>query len=249
MFNLSLPVLKLDGIRKFYGRQPALNDVSFQIEAGQYVGLLGPNGAGKSTLFQIISGLFAPDAGSVRLFGMDYLQKSSDILRRVGVVFQVRSVDLDMSVRSNLRFHGHLFGLSGSVLGNRISELADQFGFADQLSRQVRTLSGGQQRRIEIARALLNRPDLILMDEPSAGLDTSSRRELVAHVRALARDQGVAVLWATHLVDEVEEADRIVLLMRGSILVDGSPQALMKRAGAKSLTDAYVSMTEVVDEA
>ena len=247
--NLFPPVLKLDGIRKSYGRQIALNDVSIEIEAGQYVGLLGPNGAGKSTMFQIISGLFAPDAGSVRLFGMDYRNNSSDILRRVGVVFQARSVDLDMSVRANLRFYGHLFGLSGRELADRIAELADQFGFADQLIRQVRTLSGGQQRRIEIARTLLNRPEFVLMDEPSAGLDTTARRELVVHIRALARDQGVAVLWATHLVDEVEEAERIVLLVGGSVLADGPPKELIEGAGTKTLTDAYVAMTEVVNEA
>jgi ABC-2 type transport system ATP-binding protein len=161
----------------------------------------------------------------------------------MGVVFQARSVDLDMSIRANLRFHGRLFGLRGRALNERIDALAEQFGLAELVSRPVRTLSGGQQRKVEIARALINDPDLIIMDEPSAGLDTPSRRALVADIRKLAREQKVAVLWATHLVDEVEEADDVVMLVKGRVVAQGTPEALIAQSGADDLTDAYSSLT------
>ena len=236
-------VLDATGLRKSYGPLVALEDVSLRIRPGEFVGLLGPNGAGKSTLFQIVSGLFAPDAGEVRLFGMRYRDASSAILRRLGVVFQSRSVDLDMSVRANLRFHGGLFGLSGGVLRDRLAELASQFGFEDHLRRPVRDLSGGQQRRIEIARALLNRPDFLLMDEPSAGLDAAARHALVEHIHRLARDERVAVLWATHLVEEVEQADRIMVLSKGRVAAEGAPAGVARSAGTDDLTRAYIALT------
>lgn len=237
------PVLQLDAVAKSYGQRKALDGVSFDIQPGEFVGLLGPNGAGKSTLFQIISGLFMPDEGRVDLFGLDYHRHSADILSRLGVVFQARSVDLDMSIAANLKFHGGLFGLSGAKLKDRMDDLATLFEFTDKLKRPVRNLSGGEQRRVEIARALLNNPDLLLMDEPSAGLDTISRRKLVQHMRDLAKDRNTAILWATHLVDELDDADRIVVLMKGQVLIAGTPDELMAETGTESLTDAYVKLT------
>lgn len=236
---MSDPVLDLREIRKSYGRSEALAGVSLAMREGEFVGLLGPNGAGKSTLFQIIAGLFAPDAGEVRLFGLDHASNGPRILARLGVVFQARSVDLDMSVLANLRFHGRLFGLSGSDLSRRIDALCTRFDLGDFRNRSVRTLSGGQQRRVEIARALINAPDLLIMDEPSAGLDASSRRDLVSHVHDLARTERVAVLWATHLVDEVGAADRIVILDHGRIRADDTPAALLEATGAADFTDVY----------
>lgn len=236
---MTVPVLDLQGVRKSYGTSEALAGISLTMREGEFVGLLGPNGAGKSTLFQIVAGLFAPDAGSVRLFGLGHAGDGPRILARLGVVFQSRSVDLDISVLANLRFHGRLFGLSGQDLTDRIAALGERFNLEAFMSRPVRTLSGGQQRRVEIARALINRPDLIIMDEPSAGLDASSRRDLVAHVRALARTEKVAVLWATHLVDEVGDADRIVILDHGRIRADDTPSALLQATGGADLTDVY----------
>lgn len=236
---MSAPVLELRDIRKSYGVSDALSGVSLTMHEGGFVGLLGPNGAGKSTLFQVVAGLFAPDGGEVRLFGLGHAKDGPRILARLGVVFQARSVDLDISVRANLRFHGRLFGLSGRELVRRIEELCEQFNLVELMNRPVRTLSGGQQRRVEIARALINQPDLLIMDEPTAGLDASSRRDLVAHVRALARTEGVAVLWATHLVDEVGDADRIVILDRGQILADDTPSELLRTTGGEDLTDVY----------
>jgi ABC-2 type transport system ATP-binding protein len=238
-----MSVLAMKGVEKSYGAVKALDGVDLSLEESRFVGLLGPNGAGKSTLFQIIAGLFVPDAGEVSLFGLTHRDDGPEIRRRMGVVFQARSVDLDMSIRANLRFHGRLFGLRGRALNERIDALAEQFGLAELVSRPVRTLSGGQQRKVEIARALINDPDLIIMDEPSAGLDTPSRRALVADIRKLAREQKVAVLWATHLVDEVEEADDVVMLVKGRVVAQGTPEALIAQSGADDLTDAYSSLT------
>jgi ABC-type lipoprotein export system ATPase subunit len=161
------PALAFSHIEKRYGRITALDGVSFSVGAGEFVGLLGPNGSGKSTLFQIASGLFVPDGGDVEVFGRSYGDAPSAILSRIGVVFQTRSVDLDMSVLANLKFHGALFGLSGRELKQRVDEVVQLLGIEPARRRLVRELSGGNQRRVEIARALLNRPELLLMDEPS----------------------------------------------------------------------------------
>lgn len=240
----SEPILELSGVVKRYGDVTALDRVDLRIERGRYVGLLGPNGAGKSTLFQIVAGLFSQDAGDVRLFGAAHSGDGAAIRRRLGVVFQARSVDLDMSIGANLRFHGRLFGLSGKILNERIEMLAVQLGFEGLTNRLVRQLSGGQQRKVEIARALLNRPELLIMDEASAGLDVSSRRALVRDILALSHDQQVAVLWATHLVDEVVDADSIVMLNQGKVVATGDPVSLAKKAGKFDLTDAYEALIE-----
>ncbi|MDB5539210.1 MAG: transporter ATP-binding protein [Devosia sp.] len=237
------PVLALNDARKSYGSNEALKGVSLDIAPGEIVGLLGPNGAGKSTLFQIASGLFAPDGGEVRLFGMSYSDRASDILKRLGVVFQSRSLDLDMSVRANLKFHGNLFGLSGEALKQRIDDAARLFEVTDLIDKPVRTLSGGNQRRIEIVRALLNDPGLLLMDEPSTGLDPTTRKLLGRHIRAVRDERNVSILWATHLVEEVEHADRIALIVAGRIIRTGTPAEIMAAAGTDNLTDAYIALT------
>jgi ABC-2 type transport system ATP-binding protein len=242
--NRSEPILSLAHVSKSYGKIDALHDVTFDIHAGEFVGLLGPNGAGKSTMFQIICGLFAPDAGTVTVFGRRFADDSAGILSRLGVVFQARSVDLDMTIKANLAFHGRLFGLSGGRLRDRIAEWSERFGLSDLLGRQVRQLSGGQQRKVEIARALMNRPGLLIMDEPTAGLDSPSRRALVKDMRNLASEEGVAILWATHLVDEVEDADRVILLKAGRIVADSTPDGLRKQAGKADLTDAYATLAD-----
>lgn len=236
-------VISFDTVSKSYGALKALDGVSFSVEKGAIVGLLGPNGAGKSTLFQVAAGLFRPDAGSVTVLGKDYRRSSSTILRELGVVFQNRSVDLDMTTRANLKFHGQLFGLSGRELSARIDAVAQFLDIADLLDRLVRTLSGGNQRRVEIARALLNRPKLLLMDEPSVGLDTTARLALVEHLRRERDANGTSILWSTHLVDEVEQADWIVLIAKGRVLHQGTPAQIIAAAGAETLADAYIALT------
>jgi len=241
----AVPILQLDNVGKSYGPIRALDGVSLSVSAGEFVGLLGPNGAGKSTMFQIIAGLFAPDQGRVLLTGQSYRSSASAILRNLGVVFQSRSVDLEISIRANLVFHARLFGLGGKHLAARIDELARQFDLTDLLTRPVRQLSGGQQRKVEIARALINRPSLLIMDEPSAGLDTTSRRGLVADMLRLSREHGVAILWATHLVDEVENADRIIFLQKGKVLIDSTPSGVCEFAGATDVAGAYTNLAGI----
>lgn len=237
------PYLSLTDVAKSYGAKQALRGVTLNVNAGEVVGLLGPNGAGKSTLFQISAGLFAGDSGVVSLFGLDYRHSSSEILRRIGVVFQSRSLDADISVRANLRFHGGLFGLWGAELRRRIAAVAETMEITDLLALPVRELSGGNQRRVEIARALLSRPDLLLLDEPSTGLDPASRQRLVATVRDLARTEGKAVLWSTHIAEEVEDAARIVLLADGRVVKDAPPAVLREETGSENLTGAYIALT------
>ncbi len=236
-------VLVVSGLCKSYGTTVALDDVTFCVREAEMVGLLGPNGAGKSTLFQIASGLFAPDKGSVELFGRGYMHDAHLILSRLGVVFQSRSLDLDMTVRANLKFHGGLFGLFGRVLKARIAAVADTMDIEDLLDRPVRALSGGNQRRVEIARAMLSEPDLLLLDEPSVGLDAAARLNLVKHMRAVGSRDGTAILWATHLVDEVEDADRIILLKSGKVVGDATPTEMIASSGTENLTAAYIALT------
>jgi ABC-2 type transport system ATP-binding protein len=240
---MTAPFLSLTDVSKSYGTKEALRGVTLQVDAGEIVGLLGPNGAGKSTLFQICAGLFSADSGTVALFGQDYRDAPSAILSRIGVVFQSRSLDTDISVRANLRFLGGLFGLWGSELRRRIASVAETLEITDQLSLPVRELSGGNQRRVEIARALLSQPDLLLLDEPSTGLDPASRHRLVATVRDLAMAEGKAILWSTHIAEEVEDAARIVLLDNGRVVKDAPPAELRQQTGAKTLTDAYIALT------
>ncbi|WP_354043506.1 ATP-binding cassette domain-containing protein [Devosia sp. UYZn731] len=242
---VSEPVIAFVDVTKSYGDIKALNAIDFAIGPGEIVGLLGPNGAGKSTLFQIAAGLFAPDAGTVSVFGLDYKANASRILADLGVVFQARSVDLDMSVKANLVFHGRLFGFSGKDLAERIAHVTELLEIADLLKRQVRTLSGGNQRRVEIARALLNRPKLLLLDEPSVGLDAVTRRNMIAHMQKVRDQSGTSILWATHLVEEVEQADRIILINKGDVLENATPAELMARAGVNSLTDAYIALSRL----
>jgi ABC-2 type transport system ATP-binding protein len=239
----NVPVLDIKDLTKSYRKTQALKGVTMSIDRAEVVGLLGPNGAGKSTLFQIAAGLFAPDGGSVNLFGLDYRRHAAEILKRLGVVFQARAIDLDMTVRANLAFHGALFGLSGAPLKARITEVTDLLEIGDLLKKPVRTLSGGNQRRVEVARALLNGPDLLLMDEPSTGLDPVTREMLVRHMQIVRREHGTSILWATHLVEELEKADRVILLVAGEIVHTGTPAELMASTGTDNLTAAYISIT------
>jgi ABC-2 type transport system ATP-binding protein len=239
----NVPVLDIKNLKKSYRKTQALKGVTMSIDRAEVVGLLGPNGAGKSTLFQIAAGLFAPDSGSVTLFGLDYRRNAAEILKRLGVVFQARAIDLDMTVQANLAFHAALFGLAGATAKARITEVTDLLEIGDLLKKPVRTLSGGNQRRVEVARALLNGPDLLLMDEPSTGLDPVTREMLVNHMQIVRREHGTSILWATHLVEELEEADRIILLVGGQIVRTGSPAELMASSGTENLTAAYISIT------
>ena len=240
---MSEPVLAISDLRKSYGKVEAVRGVTLNIAPGEIVGLLGPNGAGKSTLFQIAAGLFAPDGGDVKLFGLDYRGQSSAILRRLGVVFQSRSVDLDMTVFANLAFHGNLFGLTGKLLRERIAQTTELLEITDLVKKSVRTLSGGNQRRVEIARALLNAPDLLLMDEPTVGLDPVMRQLVVTHMQKVRETHGTSILWSTHLVEEVAHADRIAVMKAGQVIREDTPAGIIAATGAADITAAYIALT------
>jgi ABC-2 type transport system ATP-binding protein len=238
-------VLDLKDVRKSYGKTQALKGVTLSIDRARIIGLLGPNGAGKSTLFQIAAGLFAPDSGTVTVFGLDYRKSAPQILSRLGVVFQARAIDLDMTVIANLRFHASLFGMGHAAATERIEEVATLLEITEMMSKPVRTLSGGNQRRVEVARAMLNRPDLLLMDEPTVGLDPTTRELLVGHLHKVREQNGTSILWATHIVEELEDADQIILIRSGEIVGEGTPAELLARTGTTDLTDAYIALTGV----
>jgi len=236
-------MLQIQGLIKRYGERTALAGLTLALPAGQFVALLGPNGAGKSTLFQVLTGLFAADEGEVEVAGQSLRRSAVRALADIGVVFQQMSLDLDLSVERNLRFHADLHGLPRRVAGERIAEGCRALGLDKDLARPVRELSGGNRRKVELVRALLHRPKVVLMDEPTVGLDPKSRRDLLAAIRADIAARGTTVLWATHLVEEAEAADRVVVLHKGRLLADGSPAAVTVALGGERLEEAFIRAT------
>ncbi len=235
--------LDVQGLVKRYGARAALDGVGFSLPRGQFVALLGPNGAGKSTLFQVLTGLFAADQGDAVIAGHAIRRAPAQALKHLGVVFQQMSLDLDLSVAANLRFHADLHGLPRALAAERIDSGCAALGLQGELKRAVRELSGGNRRKVELVRALLHRPALLLMDEPTVGLDPKSRRDLKAAILADVAAHGTTVLWATHLVDEVADADRVLLLHQGRLLADGTPAEVAAQLGGGSLEDAFIRAT------
>lgn len=240
------PALACDAVRKAFGGRVALDGVSLCVRRGEFVALLGSNGAGKTTLFQILSGLFVADAGQVAVMGCDMRREPVRALAQLGIVFQQPAIDLDLSVHANLLFHADLHGLPRRVAAQRIARLLQAFGLAPRAQAPVRELSGGSRRKVELARALLHEPAMLLLDEPTVGLDPASRAQLLAETRRLARHAGAGVLWATHLVQEVEQADRVIVLDRGAVRFDGTPAALLGATAAATLEAAFLVMTPSV---
>ena len=221
------PLLTAQDLHKAYGGKPALKGVSVALQAGEMLALLGPNGAGKSTLLQLLTGLFSPDKGHITVMGHDMQRQPSRALASLGVVFQQSALDMDLSVMANLLFHTDLHGLPRAVAKQRIAEGLDAIGLAEQAKAVVRSLSGGTRRKVELVRALLHQPQVLLMDEATVGLDPASRQHLLDTVRGLCRTRGMAVLWATHLIEETKVADRLMLLHQGTVRFDGSIEAFM----------------------
>jgi ABC-2 type transport system ATP-binding protein len=236
-------MLKLRELTQRYGPRVALKALSVEIARGSFVALLGPNGAGKSTLFQVLTGLFAADAGDVEVAGLSMRSQARRALAHIGVVFQQQSLDLDLSVARNLQFHADLQGLPRALAAERIACDAARFGLLPDMGRRVRELSGGTRRKIELVRALLHRPQLLLMDEATAGLDPKSRRDLIDGLRGEVRQRGVTVLWATHDVSEAEGSDRVLVLHRGELLADGTPAGVTTALGGATLEAAFINAT------
>lgn len=221
----------------------ALEEISFAVRPGEFTALLGLNGAGKTTLFSLITRLYESRQGEIRIFGRDLRREPSACLARIGVVFQQPTLDLDLTLERNLLYHAALHGLSRREARPRIEELLRGLGLDGRRGEKVRQLNMGHRRRVEIARALLHRPRLLLLDEPTVGLDVPTRQQLVDHVHELCRTERLAALWATHLIDEVAEGDTVVLLHEGRILVQGLPAALRRTTGADSLGAAFLALT------
>lgn len=236
-------LLACEGLTKRYGSRTALDALGFSLAPPCFAALLGPNGAGKSTLFQLLTGLFVPDAGRIEVAGQSLRDAAVAALRHVGVVFQQPSLDLDLTVRRNLLFHADLHGLPRALARERIDEGCTALGLAADLDRPARELSGGNRRKVELVRALLHRPSLLLMDEPTVGLDPKSRRDLLAAIRADVAARGTCVLWATHLVEEAAQADRVLVLHKGRRLADGTPAAVAAALGGGSLEEAFIRAT------
>ena len=237
------PLLALRGLTKRYGERVALAALDLTLRGGEFTALLGPNGAGKSTLFQVLTGLFAADEGEVEVAGHSLRHDAAGALRHIGVVFQQTALDLDLSVERNLRFQADLHGLPRRLAAQRIREGCERMGLVADLGRKVRELSGGNRRKVELVRAGLHHPRLLLMDEATVGLDPKSRRDLLAALQSDVRERGVGVLWATHLVGEAEQADRVVVLHRGRVLADGRPEAVRQQLGGGSLEEAFIQAT------
>lgn len=236
-------MLEIQNLTKRYGARTALDGLNLTLPKAQWVALLGPNGAGKSTLFQVLTGLFAADEGEVRLQGVSLQREATQALRHIGVVFQQMSLDLDLSVRRNLMFHADLHGMPKAVAMQRIKELLPALGLEGGLERTVRELSGGNRRKVELVRALMHQPALLLMDEPTVGLDPQSRRDLMNAIRHDVGTRSSTVLWATHLVEEAAAADRVLVLHQGRLLADGAPSAVAEQLGGGTLEEAFIRAT------
>jgi len=235
--------LAVEGVSHFYGPRRALDDVSFKLAPGGFVALLGLNGAGKSTLFSLITRLYAVRSGSIRVFGQDIMHEPAAALRLLGIVFQPRTLDLDLSATQNLIYHAALHGIGVHEARKRAAELLAQAGLADRAGDKVRNFSGGQMRRIEIARALLHRPRLLILDEATVGLDIKARAEILDHVRMLVRCDGVTVVWATHLVDEVSTDDDLIVLHRGRVLAQGGAADIVRQGSDPDVAGAFTRLT------
>jgi len=239
----SAPALLLDNVVKAYGSIRAVDGVSFSVAPGEFIALLGPNGAGKTTLFQLLSGLFLPDSGHVEIMGQDMLRNPVPALALLGIVFQQPALDLELSVTGNLLFHAGLHGMARAAAKERIAAELARLDLTDRANDKAGQLSGGNRRRVELARALLHDPRVLLMDEPTVGLDPASRSDLLKLMLAMRLERSVAVLWATHLCDEVSGADRVIVLHRGKVLADTTPAELISRTGASTIEQAFLSMT------
>ena len=205
--------------------------------------MLGPNGAGKTTLFQLLSGLFVPDSGHIEIMGHDMLRDPVPALAKLGIVFQQPTLDLELTVTGNLLFHAGLHGIPRAIAKPRIEAELARLGLAERAHDKAAQLSGGNRRRVELARALLHDPRVLLMDEATVGLDPASRGDLLKLIVAMRAERSVAVLWATHLCDEVVDADRVIVLHRGKVLADTTPAQFVRAAGAATVEQAFLGIT------
>ncbi|MEH6627121.1 MAG: ATP-binding cassette domain-containing protein [Motiliproteus sp.] len=237
------PLLDIRSLSFRYGQKVALDDISFQLQAGRFHALLGPNGAGKSTLFNLISRLYQLQNGDILLQGQSLKNSSAELLGNVGMVFQQSTLDLELSVAENLYYHGSLQGMSRRHCRQRMIEELAQVDMSEHLKTKVRNLNGGHRRRVEIARALLHQPQLLLLDEATVGLDPDARKGINQHVRKLCQQQKLGVLWATHLIEEIDADDPVTLLHQGKVKANDCSRAICQQCGVEDLTHAFEQLT------
>jgi ABC-2 type transport system ATP-binding protein len=244
--GLAISALDVRGLDHTFGTRRVLDDVTFTVARGDFTVLLGLNGAGKTTLFALITRLFHSSSGQILVFGHDVRREPSAALARLGVVFQQPTLDLDLTVEQNLFYNASLYGMSRRDATPRIATELDRAGLADRRRDRAKLLSGGQRRRVELARALVHDPGMLLLDEPTVGLDTESRQMLVEHVRRLCTERGLAVLWATHLIDEADDSARVIVLHRGQILASGPVPEVVSAARVGALKPAFDQLVRAV---
>ena len=237
--------LQIKNVSHKFGEFKALNNVSIKINSGDFTVLLGLNGAGKTTLYSLITRLYNNNSGSIKIHNFDVREESSDALKNIGVVFQQPTLDLDLSVEENLHYHSSLHGLSFADAKERIEEEIRRIDLTEKLKNKVRSLSGGQRRRVEIARSLLHKPKLLLLDEPTVGLDIGSRQMILKHVKLLCKKGGLAVLWATHLIDEIDKGEKVVIIHKGEIVESGDVLKIVKKTKQKNIRDAFNKLVGV----
>ena len=223
--------ITVESLTHTYGTRCALDNVSFTVARGEIFCLLGPNGSGKTTLFKILSTLMPPTSGSVNILGFNLKTETKAIRKLLGVVFQHPGLDIKLTVTENLRHHGHLYGLRGKNLSHRISEMLEKFGIDNRENDLVEELSGGLQRRVEIAKAMIHSPHVLLLDEPSSGLDVGVRRQLSDYLSLLAKKENILILLTTHLMDEAESCSRVGILETGKLVAIGTPDELKAQIG------------------
>ena len=228
-------VIQVHELRHLYDGRPALDGVSFEVQRAEIFGLLGPNGSGKTTMFRILSTLMLPSGGRAVINGCDAAKDPTGLRRQIGVVFQAPSIDVKLSAEENLRHVGHLYGLSGAALKRRVEEMLARVGLADRAKDRAETFSGGMQRRLELAKGLMHRPSVLLLDEPTTGLDPGARRDLWQYLHILRDEEQVTVLVTTHLMEEAERCDRLVILSQGKVVALGTPAELKAEIGGDVL--------------
>jgi ABC-2 type transport system ATP-binding protein len=237
-------IVEISHLTHAYGARTALDNFSLTVQAGEIFGLLGPNGSGKTTLFRILSTLIPVSAGHVKVLGTDVAQDRDSVRKQIGVVFQSPSLDKQLTAQENLIHQGHLYGLHGSDLQRRVNDALAALGLADRAAERVERFSGGMRRRVEVAKGLLHHPRLLLMDEPSTGLDPAARIEMWRHQREI-NQQGVSILLTTHLMEEAERCSRIAVMAGGKLLADDTPAALKERIGGDVITITTSAASQV----
>ncbi len=224
-------VISVQDVVHRYDERTALGGVSFQVRPAELFGLLGPNGSGKTTLFRILSTLMVPTGGRALILGNDVAKDPNRLRRQIGVVFQSQSIDVKLTAAENLRHQGHLYGMQGAALKARIAEMLSRVGLSDRANEKAETFSGGMQRRLELAKGLLHRPSVLLLDEPTTGLDPGARRDVWQYLQILRDEERVSVIVTTHLMEEAERCDRLAILNEGKLVALGTPMELKQEIG------------------